>query len=72
MLRLRFRLDGTVAKDITVPSRWNLIGLCYLKKLDGIVISVATEITVPSNFFKFSPRKDLAPFSIHTPQKTLF
>jgi len=28
-LRLRFRLDQTVAKDITVPSRQNLIGLCY-------------------------------------------
>jgi len=28
-LRLRFRLNRTVAKDITVPSRKNLIGLCY-------------------------------------------
>ena len=25
-----------------------------------------------SYFFNFSPTKDLAPFSIHTPQKTLF
>jgi len=34
-------------------------------RLDGTI-----EITVPSNFFKFSPTKDLAPFSIQTPQKT--
>jgi len=29
-------------------------------------------ITVASNFFKFMPTKDLAPFSIHTPQKKPF
>ena len=44
MNRLRFHLEGTVAK----------------------------EITVPSNFFKFSPTKDLAPFSLHSPQKPSF
>ena len=31
-----------------------------------------TELIILSYFFKFMPTKDLAPFSIHTPQKTLF
>jgi len=31
--------------------------------------TVAKEITVPFNFFTFSPAKDLAPFSLRTPQK---
>ena len=72
MHRLLFRLDGTIVKDITVPSRWNLIGLCYGSVYFRLGETVAKEITVPSNFCKFSPTKDLSPFSIRTPQKTLF
>jgi len=44
---------------------WSLLRF----RLDG---TLDTEITVPFNFFKFSPTKDLAPFSIHTPQKPSF
>jgi len=37
--------------------------------LDG---TVAKQITFPSNFFTFSQTKDLAHFSLRTPQETLF
>ena len=57
MHRLWFCLDGTIAKDITVLSRWNLIGLCYGSVYFRLGGTVAKEITVPSNFFKFSPQK---------------
>jgi len=59
MHRLWFRLDGTIVKDITVPSRWNLIGLCY---------GSAKKVTVPSNFFTF-PHKRPSPFFFTYPTK---
>jgi len=49
-------------RSVQTELNWSLLRF----RQDG---TIATEITVPSNFFKFSPTKDLAPFSIHTPQK---
>jgi len=51
--------------SVQMEFEWSLLRF----RLDG---NVAKEITVPFNFFAFSPAKDLAPFYLRTPQKTLF